>query len=230
VVVGLQCKHIDTRFMACVAIGRVDDAKQTRLLGEEGKRRLFIDQRRGQLPALDEFGKSRLQSIRLTEDQAHREHQQGRYAARLRQREHALTCVLMQQMKSHHDDIEQAAVDGFWQAIGMRTQRMSPDEHDRALALTSHLPHATAAALASMLSDDLRDFAATGFRDTTRIAAGDPHLWTGIFLQNADFLCDHIDSLIARLTEFRGLTARQDAERIFRWLSDAKQVRERLED
>jgi prephenate dehydrogenase len=120
-------------------------------------------------------------------------------------------------------------VESFWQALGMRTQRMSADEHDRILAFTSHLPHAAAAALASLLTDNLYAFAATGFRDTTRIAAGDPDLWTGIFQLNARNIGDQLDLLIGRLTELRELTARQDAEGIHAWLAAAKRHRDRLE-
>ena len=82
--------------------------------------------------------------------------------------------------------------------------RWSPEEHDRALALTSHLPHLVASALAGILPPELHDLTATGFRDTTRIAAGDPELWTAIFLQNREL---HARSrsveLQDRLDEFR---------------------------
>ena len=61
---------------------------------------------------------------------------------------------------------------------------MSPADHDRALALTSHLPHLVASALAGLLPDDWRDLTATGFRDTTRIAGGDAEVWTPIFQHN----------------------------------------------
>ena len=61
----------------------------------------------------------------------------------------------------------------FWQALGARVRLMSPEDHDRALALTSHLPHLIAASLAGILPENLRDLTATGFRDTTRVASGD---------------------------------------------------------
>jgi prephenate dehydrogenase len=120
-------------------------------------------------------------------------------------------------------------VESFWQALGMRTQRMSADEHDRILALTSHLPHAAAAALASLLTDDVSAFAATGFRDTTRIAAGDPNLWAGIFQLNARNVGTQIDALMERLSELRSLISRQDAQGVHTWLSAARQQRDRLE-
>jgi prephenate dehydrogenase len=101
---------------------------------------------------------------------------------------------------------DQAAVEraiAFWQALGSRVVLMEPEEHDRALALTSHLPHLLASALAGVLPPELRQLAATGFRDTTRIAAGDPSLWTGIFLQNRAALLEALEELQGQLIEFQ---------------------------
>src|SRR5262249_23047058 len=78
---------------------------------------------------------------------------------------------------------DQAALErvvSFWQALGSRVRVMSPEAHDRALAYTSHLPHLAASALAGILPPNVHELTATGFRDTTRIAAGDPASWTGI--------------------------------------------------
>jgi prephenate dehydrogenase len=91
----------------------------------------------------------------------------------------------------------------FWKALGSRVTIMEPDEHDRALALTSHLPHLLASALAGVLPAELRDLTATGFRDTTRIAAGDPSIWTGILLQNRAALLDALSGVHERLEEFK---------------------------
>ena len=68
----------------------------------------------------------------------------------------------------------------------MRVVEMDPAAHDIALAETSHLPHLIASALAATLDENNAHLAATGFADATRIAAGDPELWTAIFLQNAE--------------------------------------------
>ena len=75
-------------------------------------------------------------------------------------------------------------VEQFWRDLGCRTLRMSPVEHDRALALTSHLPHLAAAMIASLLPPGAESLAATGFRDVTRIAGGDPELWVEILSGN----------------------------------------------
>src|SRR5262249_10509376 len=105
--------------------------------------------------------------------------------------------VLTPTRRTDEAALEQTAA--FWQALGSRVKRMAPEEHDRALAMTSHLPHLTAAALAGILPSALHELTATGFRDTTRVAAGDPVLWTGIFLQNRAAMFDAIGTLQLRL-------------------------------
>ncbi|MFG0335682.1 MAG: prephenate dehydrogenase [Maioricimonas sp. JB049] len=116
----------------------------------------------------------------------------------------------------------------FWQALGMRTLQMEPHAHDRSLALTSHLPHVVASALASLLSDREFELAATGFRDTTRIAAGDPDLWTAILLQNAEPVAAEIDLLIHRLQEFQQWISDGEAADVRRLLAKGKSRRDRL--
>src|SRR5690554_1634604 len=74
----------------------------------------------------------------------------------------------------------------LWQAVGAEVLTMEPQEHDRILAETSHLPHLLAFSLVNTLArqDDSLDifrYAAGGFRDFTRIASSDPLMWHDIF-------------------------------------------------
>jgi len=78
----------------------------------------------------------------------------------------------------------------FWRSLGLAVVEMSPEDHDRALAQTSHVPHVVAAALAASLTAQNQGLTAGGFQDTTRIAAGDPELWTAILLANAEAVAD----------------------------------------
>jgi prephenate dehydrogenase len=116
----------------------------------------------------------------------------------------------------------------FWQALGSRVRVMDPVEHDRALALTSHLPHLLAAALAGSLPSELQDLTATGFRDTTRVAAGDPRLWTAILAQNRTAVLDALGRLEARVGEFRRGLEAGDWVAIDNLLAQAKKVRDAL--
>lgn len=135
-------------------------------------------------------------------------------------------CIVTPQDDTPPDALARAR--SFWERLGMRVVEMSPERHDAILALTSHLPHAAAAALASLLDGPEAQFAATGFRDTTRVAGGDPDLWTAIFSANREPVAGQLDRLIARLTELREAITADDRARIHALLDDAKQRRDRL--
>ena len=119
-------------------------------------------------------------------------------------------------------------VERFWQALGATVVRMTPADHDAALAATSHLPHAVAAGLAGATPPDWLTLAATGFRDTTRVAAGDPALWAAIFLANRDAVLAAADGFAGRMAGFRRAVAESDTNALTKWLADAKQVRDAL--
>jgi prephenate dehydrogenase len=113
-----------------------------------------------------------------------------------------------------------AAVEGFWQSLGMRITRMSPADHDRALAQVSHLPHAVAAALVAMQSPEAMELAGKGFLDTTRIAGGDGGLWRDIFLDNAGNVRGAIAELRRKLEEFERLLEPGRGEELRKWLDE----------
>jgi prephenate dehydrogenase len=119
-------------------------------------------------------------------------------------------------------------VDQMWQGVGMRTARVSPEEHDRLLALTSHLPHVAAAALAALLGDRERSFSSTGFRDTTRIASGDPSVWTPILLGNAAPVRQALGRFERELAALEEALAKGDEAEVTRWLARAKASRDAL--
>ncbi len=116
----------------------------------------------------------------------------------------------------------------FWQALGSTVLMMSPDDHDRALAATSHLPHALAAALAGMTPIDLLSLTAGGFRDVTRIAAGDPRMWVPIFQANRESVLTALAAFTDRISDFRRMLEAGDGAGLVRWLTEAKQVRDAL--
>jgi len=119
-------------------------------------------------------------------------------------------------------------VELFWQQIGARVIRMTARDHDVALAQTSHLPHAVSAALARATPVGLLNLTAGGFRDTTRIAGGDPALWAAIFLANRDAVLESLEQYQTGLDLFRRALAAQDRPALEQWLSEAKQVRDAL--
>jgi cyclohexadieny/prephenate dehydrogenase len=119
-------------------------------------------------------------------------------------------------------------VEAFWEALGSRLARLDPFEHDRVLAFTSHLPHAVASAVASVTAKEWLALSAGGFRDVTRIAAGDPELWTAIFQANRDAVLAALGAFADRLKEFRRLLEAGDGAGLAKWLTEGKQVRDAL--
>ncbi len=97
-----------------------------------------------------------------------------------------------------------ARVARLWQLCGAMTREMDAAHHDRVLAIVSHLPHLLAFTICGTADDlegesrsEVLQFAASGFRDFTRIAASDPTMWRDVFLNNRDALLE----MLARFTE-----------------------------
>ena len=118
----------------------------------------------------------------------------------------------------------------FWESLGAEVALLSPEEHYRALAATSHLPHLIAAALASATPEEWLQLAATGWGDTTRIAAGDPQLWTQIFTQNRAAVLDALRRFEHRLAAFDEAISDGDIAALTTELQEAKRIRDALGD
>ena len=120
------------------------------------------------------------------------------------------------------------AVEEFWRLLGMTVTRLSPQEHDRRLADMSHLPHAVAAALVATQEDASLPLTGQGFRDATRIAAGDPPMWRDILIDNRDNLRDSVRRFRQRLDELLARLDANDAEGVRAWLETASARRQAM--
>jgi len=117
----------------------------------------------------------------------------------------------------------------FWESLGAHVAVLDPRTHDRVVAAISHLPHLVAYALveaAARAEPSALDFAARGFKDTTRIAASDPDVWREIFLDNRPALRQSLAAFRAALDEVERLVEAGDAARLQAWLAAAKARRE----
>jgi prephenate dehydrogenase len=125
-------------------------------------------------------------------------------------------------------------VHAFVSALGARVIAVEPKHHDETVAIVSHVPHVAAAALCDVAGShagpggELLRLAAGGFKDTTRIAAGSPELWTGICLDNADALAAGLRELRLSLGEFEAMVRGGDGDAIRAWLASAADVRRSL--
>ncbi len=120
-------------------------------------------------------------------------------------------------------------VGAFWEALGGRLVTLDPVTHDRATAAISHLPHLVADALVdAVVRMDPRflEVAGRGFKDTTRIAASDPHMWREIFQENRAGLAEALAAFRAALDALERLIAQGDAAAIEAELDRIRRVRE----
>jgi prephenate dehydrogenase len=115
---------------------------------------------------------------------------------------------------------------GFWAALGATVFVMSPKEHDRILAVTSHAPHMIAAAVAAATPPALRRFTAGGWRDATRIAAGDPELWADIILDNPGNVADGLRRVAGETEKMLAAIEAGDRRRLVAVLRRGKEARD----
>ena len=127
---------------------------------------------------------------------------------------------------SRDEDVERLAT--FWKSLGSKVVRITPEEHDRAMASTSHMPHAVAVALAASLPDEFVKLTGTGFGDTSRLAAGDPDMWQQIFLDNRKYVGNSIRSFSEELQRLADLIEDADATALEKYLTQAKKKRDAL--
>lgn len=130
---------------------------------------------------------------------------------------------------SHASAASVHAVTTFWKSLGMTTELMAPALHDQLLAVTSHLPHVTAAALAMMLTDETTRLAATGFRSTARVADGDPSVWTPIFLENAEAVLAAMEQFQSSLSRLADAVRSRDQDAITAYLTEARDRYQQLD-
>jgi prephenate dehydrogenase len=116
----------------------------------------------------------------------------------------------------------------FWQSLGSVVLQMTPEEHDQALALTSHLPHVAAAALAASLPEKYFRLAGTGMLDTTRVAGSDPELWRQILTDNRRNVLAALERFGAELSALHAALRDDNQDELTRILTLAKKNRDAL--
>ncbi len=128
---------------------------------------------------------------------------------------------------------EAAAVDrveAMWKACGAQVIRMTPQRHDRVFSLVSHLPHMLAYTLVHMIAtrpdaEALFGFAASGFRDFTRIAGSSAEMWRDIALANREVLLADIEAYQQQLAQLAQRLRQADGAEIERMFEAARSAR-----
>lgn len=125
-----------------------------------------------------------------------------------------------------------ATVRALWEAAGAQVETLDAERHDRIFAAVSHLPHLAAFALVDDLaqradSETFFRFAASGFRDFTRIAASSPEMWRDIALANRDAVAAELDAYLDALQTLRQAVEAEDGDALLKIFARARAARAR---
>lgn len=119
----------------------------------------------------------------------------------------------------------------LWQTTGANVSEMTAKTHDQIFAAVSHLPHLLAFALVNNLANrpnakQLFDFAASGFRDFTRIAGSSPEMWRDISLANKTALLSELEAYQAEISALQNLLKNEDSQGLQAMFEHASQARQ----
>jgi prephenate dehydrogenase len=134
----------------------------------------------------------------------------------------------------HTDPLAYTTVRSAVGQLGANVVELPAARHDDLVALVSHVPHLTAATLMNLAADTATEhatllrLAAGGFRDMTRIAAGDASIWPDVCAENRQGIVEVLDRLIDAMSEVRAAVASADRSAILRMLERARQARVNL--
>jgi len=122
-------------------------------------------------------------------------------------------------------------VESMWRSCGAQVTRMTAERHDAVFSAVSHLPHVLAFTLVEMIAsrtdaEELFSFAASGFRDFTRIAGSSAEMWRDICMANADALVADIEAFRKSLAEVTAQLHAGDGQALQRMFESARAARE----
>ncbi len=122
-------------------------------------------------------------------------------------------------------------IEQFVSALGARTVRLDPAEHDRLLAVTSHLPHALANLLmraAARAGEDALGYAGASLREMTRVAGANPSIWADIFVDNGDLIAAALAEVGAELADVERALRDGSRDTIEEWIGESATARSRM--
>jgi len=144
-------------------------------------------------------------------------------------------CTYFLVADEENDRDELARLMELIQALGAEPVLTDAERHDRMVAATSHLPHLLSAVLSTTVGTmvggepDAADFIGSGFRDTTRLAAGLPELWRDIFLTNDQNLARTMAAFVRQLQQFGYALRNKNHDQLEQLLNEARQWRQELD-
>lgn len=118
----------------------------------------------------------------------------------------------------------------FWESLGGIISKMTAEEHDQIFSTVSHLPHLLAYNLVNLINNKknkevLLNFAASGFRDFSRIAASSPEMWRDICLANKESILNDLSLFQNEINELKNILELNDLDKLDKYLKNASTTR-----
>jgi prephenate dehydrogenase len=143
------------------------------------------------------------------------------------------TNIICEKERSSDQSLEVAM--RVFNALGLRTIFMEPEEHDKHVAYVSHLSHVSSFLLGQTVLDIEKDeknifaLAGSGFASTVRLAKSSPEMWAPIFEQNLEYLSQALLEYIMHLQRFHYHLMKRDTKELNRIMSSANEIRRVLD-
>ena len=136
--------------------------------------------------------------------------------------------ILTPSIENETENIEALKI--FWESLGGIVSQMKADEHDQIFSTISHLPHLLAFSLVNLINnktnkDTLLNFAASGFRDFSRIAASSPDVWRDISIQNQKSIIKDLKLFQKEITKITNFIETKDKKALEEYLKLASKTR-----
>ena len=142
-------------------------------------------------------------------------------------------CIITPMNKKNPTSLKK--LNNFWKKIGSKVQHMSPEHHDKVMAITSHIPHliaynivGTAANLEKDTKSEVIKYSASGFRDFTRIASSDPTMWRDIALNNRKQILHMLEKFNLDLSNLKRAIIKKDGGKLFKLFSKTRKIRQAI--
>ncbi len=135
-------------------------------------------------------------------------------------------CILTPTAGTRADAL--ATVESLWRTLEMRLLQLTPEDHDRQVAVISHLPHAVAVLLVQVAAKlGGLDLASTGFRDTTRLASSNPTIRFDILDENRQQVIEALGAMQDELMCLKAAMMQRDDATVRQLLASSKTLRDR---
>ena len=136
--------------------------------------------------------------------------------------------VITKENLSTADD--QKKLTSFWSSLGGIVSKMTAEEHDQIFSAVSHLPHLLAFNLVNLINkkknkEILLNYAASGFRDFSRIAASSPEMWRDICLANKEPILQDLILFEKEINELKSFLELNDEDNLEKYLKNASTTR-----